>query len=64
MVRNSMTKKEYVYVGSCMHFTDGHCETEPIKMVDKEVFDKAMKKHNEYIEKNYKKTEGGWYVKK
>jgi len=60
-------KKEYVYIFSQYHCNDGKRswdEYDPIRMIDKEVYEKTMKKYNEYFEKNYKKTKGGWYVKK
>jgi len=60
-------KKEYVYIFNQYHCNDrkhSWCEHEPIRMVEKEVFDKTMKKYNEHIEKNYKTTDGVWYVKK
>jgi len=63
-----MTKKtEYVYIFSTYHCNDGKrrwTEREPMRKVKKVDFDKTMKKFNENFEKEYKKTEGGWYVKK
>ena len=57
-------KKETIFVFSQHHYTDGHCETEPVRMVNKEVFEKAMKKMDEDLEKNYTKDKGGGYVHK
>ena len=60
-------KKEYVYIFSQYHCNDGkHSwdEYDPIRMIDKEVWEKVKKNMAENIEKNYKKTEGGWYVHK
>lgn len=65
--KNTKKEKEYVYVGSQIHCNDGKRswdEYEPIRMVEKVDFDRVMKKFNENFEKEYKKTEGGWYVKK
>jgi len=36
----------------------------PSKWIDKEVWEKTMKKINEDLKKNYKTTDGVWYVKK
>ena len=65
--KNAKKEKEYVYVGSQVHCNDGKRswdEYEPIRMIEKGVWEKAKKRMDELFEKNYKKTEGGWYVKK
>jgi len=62
-----MTKEETVYIISQYHCNDGKRswdEYDPVRSVKKVDFDKVMKKFNEQFEKDYKKTKGGWYVKK
>lgn len=56
-------KKEQILLVSSTHCTDGKC-IHSSKWIDKEVWEKVMKNIDENIEKNYKKTEGGWYVRK
>jgi len=58
-------KKELIFVGSSTHCTDGKCiHSSKWKWVYKEDFDKAMKRMDEIWKKNYKTTDGVWYVKK
>ncbi len=56
-------KKEQILLFSSNHYTDGKCNNS-IKWVDKEVWDKIMKNMDEEREKNYKTTDGVWYVHK
>jgi len=65
--KNAKKEKEYVYVSSQVHCNDGKRswdEYEPIRMIDKEVWEKTMKRMDEEREKNYKTTDGVWYVHK
>jgi len=65
--KDAKKEKEYVYIFNQYHCNDGKRswdEYDPIRMIEKEVWKKATKRMDEYFEKNYKKTEGGWYVQK
>jgi hypothetical protein len=65
--KNAKKEKEYVYILSQYHCNDGKRswdEYDPVRMIEKEVFEKAKKKWKEDYEKNFKKIEGGWYVQK
>ena len=55
--------KEKILLISDIHCTDGKC-IHSSKWVDKEVWEKTKKRMDEYREKNYKTTDGVWYVKK
>lgn len=65
-----MTKKkekEYVYIFNQYHCNDGKrswCEHDPVRVIEKEEWEKAQKRHAEYIEKNFTRDKGGWYVGK
>ena len=56
-------KKEQILLMSSTHCTDGKCINSS-QWVDKEVWDKIMKNMAEEREKNYKTTDGVWYVHK
>ena len=56
-------KKEQIFLVSDTHCTDGKCISSS-KWIDKEVWEKVKKRMVEDREKNYKTTDGVYYVHK